>query len=260
MLLLTLPWSGWLLVAAPRAVRTLTGTRARLSEVDWLMLLWLATIVVFFSLPHSKLIGYVLPALPPLAYFIARALQAVGAGSAVRRTTAGVAVVCCLAALVAAGTLGKSPGHALRLPAGERPAPQDQVLMLGDYWYGLPLYWRLTQPVRVVADWRQRTATASDNWQKEFHDAGQFEPALRDRLLLDIEGLHRALCAAPTTWVLGPPTMLDPASPWRLTTPALATARPLASSSDVALWRIDRDALRAAGYCPETPTSGSPRK
>jgi 4-amino-4-deoxy-L-arabinose transferase-like glycosyltransferase len=39
-----------------------------------LMLVWMFGILVFFSLPNSKLVGYILPALPPLAFLIADAL------------------------------------------------------------------------------------------------------------------------------------------------------------------------------------------
>jgi 4-amino-4-deoxy-L-arabinose transferase-like glycosyltransferase len=34
------------------------------------MLSWLAVVLVFFSIPTSKLVGYVIAVLPPLAWFI----------------------------------------------------------------------------------------------------------------------------------------------------------------------------------------------
>lgn len=64
---LTLPWSLWM-----------GGTLRRgfwgAEDVDGLrrlMLIWLVVVVGFFSLPSSKLIGYILPAVPALAFLIA---------------------------------------------------------------------------------------------------------------------------------------------------------------------------------------------
>jgi 4-amino-4-deoxy-L-arabinose transferase-like glycosyltransferase len=41
-----------------------------------LMWVWLAAIVGFFSLPNSKLVGYVLPAAAPFAFLLAQRWQA----------------------------------------------------------------------------------------------------------------------------------------------------------------------------------------
>ena len=40
------------------------------APVRQLMWLWLAVVTVFFSLPQSKLVGYILPAAVPLAFLI----------------------------------------------------------------------------------------------------------------------------------------------------------------------------------------------
>src|SRR5207244_1142341 len=64
----TLPWSAWL------------GARARLwarrPRDAGLMLWWVVAIVGFFSVPSSKLVGYVLPALAPWCTLAAFALRA----------------------------------------------------------------------------------------------------------------------------------------------------------------------------------------
>ncbi len=65
------PWSGLLVPA-------LAGLRARASRTDLLLVLWFALPVVFFSLAGSKLPGYVLPALPPLAILMGRAAVRLG--------------------------------------------------------------------------------------------------------------------------------------------------------------------------------------
>ena len=60
------PWSGLSLPA-------LFGLRPRESRHDLFVLLWLALPFVFFSLAGSKLPGYILPCVPPLAIFMGRA-------------------------------------------------------------------------------------------------------------------------------------------------------------------------------------------
>jgi 4-amino-4-deoxy-L-arabinose transferase-like glycosyltransferase len=94
------PWSGLLLPA-------LATTRPRRERLDLFLLLWLLLPLAFFSLAGSKLPGYVLPCLPPLALLMGRAAARFAAGEdegpawAGRRATAVAGLV--LASLVAAG-------------------------------------------------------------------------------------------------------------------------------------------------------------
>ena len=60
------PWSGLALPAVSRLA-------PRESRADLFLLLWLALPLVFFSLAGSKLPGYVLPCVPPLAILMGRA-------------------------------------------------------------------------------------------------------------------------------------------------------------------------------------------
>jgi len=60
------PWSGLVLPG-------LAALRARTSRADLFVLLWLVAPLVFFSAAGSKLPGYVLPCLPPLALAMGRA-------------------------------------------------------------------------------------------------------------------------------------------------------------------------------------------
>jgi len=60
------PWSGLVLPG-------LAGLAPRRSRTDLFVLAWLAVPLVFFSLAGSKLPGYILPCLPPLALLMGRA-------------------------------------------------------------------------------------------------------------------------------------------------------------------------------------------
>ncbi len=62
------PWSGL-------AVPALAGLRPRISRADLFVLLWLGLPLLFFSLAGSKLPGYILPCVPPLAILMGRAAE-----------------------------------------------------------------------------------------------------------------------------------------------------------------------------------------
>ena len=70
-----LPW----VLCLPGAAIDACGPRSRGQAADWrasvLLLLWLASPVVLFSIPTGKLFGYVLPALPAAALLIGRYLS-----------------------------------------------------------------------------------------------------------------------------------------------------------------------------------------
>jgi 4-amino-4-deoxy-L-arabinose transferase-like glycosyltransferase len=105
------PWSVLLPAAAIAAWRD----RARWTSADRLFAVWTAVVVVFFSLSHSKLAGYVLTAVVALSALTARLLASAledRAGRAARTLLRGA-----VAAAVLYGFLG-----AVLLLAGWRPA------------------------------------------------------------------------------------------------------------------------------------------
>lgn len=71
MLLLSLPWP----LLVPRAGLWKSWLEKMGRELTLLMLIWLAAVVGFFSIPQSKLVGYILPAMPPFAIMLAIAVQ-----------------------------------------------------------------------------------------------------------------------------------------------------------------------------------------
>lgn len=230
---LTLPWVAWLPWAARRR-----PARAASADIDGLMLVWFVTIIVFFSIPRSKLIGYVLPALPPLAYFVARAMArtwpaARGLGKPAA-WTAGLAALSCVLAVLAADRFGTPAGARLRLPAGLSVGAQDQVLMLDDYRYEIPFYWQLRQPMLVASDWSDPGLPLRDNWRKELSDAARFDPAAAGRILVPARQVAAALCVPRVSWLLGSPAA---ASAW----PWLADRRrfvEVAREKDLVAWRF----------------------
>lgn len=230
LVLLTLPWVGWLAVG-PRK-----QWQARLSDIDWLMLVWLVVIVAFFSLPRSKLIGYVLPALPPVAYFVARALQMRPSGPASQkrlRWTAGVAASICVLAVAAAEHFATPPGARLRLPIGAEVSHDDQILMLDAYMYEIPFYWHLRRPVMVLSDWDAPGIAQRDNWRKEMSDAAHFDPDKGRAVLIRPAAVKSSLCVTHATWVIGPHSAAQ-SWPW-LADPRFVL---MAQNKELAAWRF----------------------
>ena len=190
--------------------------------------------MAFFSVPRSKLIGYVLPALPPLAYLIAqRALagRPLEAQLPRLRAMALAAAAVCVACLMAIVAYAPPPGARLRLPAELAAAPGDQVVMLDSYTYELPFYWRLRNPVLVSADWKAAGDEGRDNWHKELLDAARFDPARAAATLVERSRLASTLCSPRTSWLVGP-------SNAQLATPWLARAQLVAFNKRIAVWRF----------------------
>jgi 4-amino-4-deoxy-L-arabinose transferase-like glycosyltransferase len=248
--LVTLPWWPWLL-GLVRQRGAGDGTRRSLRL---LMIVWVLVVLVFFSLPASKLVGYILPALPPLAWLAADGFALRAPSRAARRAWA------LIAALLAALSVATVAVLAFEATGSSRPLAQalaqqrragEPVLAIDSYPFDLAFYAGLREPLVVVGDWSDPQLRQRDDWRKELADAGDFAPAAtRERALVARASLALRLCEAPLTWVVAPrdaPKLL----------PVLADARPVAVSRDLGLWAVRRDAALLPG-CRERPSDGSP--
>jgi len=195
-----LPWTGWLWPALRGAVAALKSRTAAVPQLG-LYLWWVLAIVGFFSLPSSKLVGYVLPALAPMAALLALVL--VQRPLALRR--AGIAAAVLGVGLVAA-LAWKAPGSnaVLGRALKAQMAPGDRVVFVEKYFYDLPFYARLREPVLVVSDWADPKLPLGDDWRKELFDAARFAPDLGQRLLWPRERLAAILCHPGTVWFVAP--------------------------------------------------------
>jgi 4-amino-4-deoxy-L-arabinose transferase-like glycosyltransferase len=115
-----LPWTPLLPAALARAWRAFRADRVA-GRTDLLLLAWPALVVVFFSIPESKIAGYALPALPPLALLVGRELDAVLGGEASARR--GLQIAAAAMALFGVA-LAAAPFVVTRLP---RPLPPLSV-------------------------------------------------------------------------------------------------------------------------------------
>jgi len=88
----TLPWTPLVVRAIPRAVRERGSMDHGGLNIDLLLVVWAATVFLFFSLSSSKLPAYVLPALPPLVLLAARRAGELDAKTLIRDTLLGGAL------------------------------------------------------------------------------------------------------------------------------------------------------------------------
>lgn len=230
--LCSLPAVLWLRGAFARGYFTAPGVQG---AVRLLMLLALALVLLFFSLPKSKLLGYILPAVPPLAWLIADASTRVGESPARRRRwwltlACGAALGLALVVGLAVDQRHSTRGLGLALRAQHHDG--EPVFMLRGYWYDVPFYARLREPVFDVDDWGDPAIARSDNWRKEVADAGEFDPARAGRLLLQPQALPAALCRAGVAWVIGTEqSAADLGLP--------VQARALYTARGLTLWRVE---------------------
>ena len=199
-----------------------------------LMLCWLALPVLFFSLPQSKLLGYVLPAVPPLAWLAADGWAQARAStrrpwwiSAALGTALSLAVVIGLAVKPPHGERELARALAAHLQAGQ------PVVMLEQYYFDLPFYAHLIEPSAIVDGWDDPALTGKDTWRKEVFDAGSFAPERARTLLIKPADLPALLCRSPVSWVIGSPAAV-------LRFPQLAQSSVLLSQRGVELMAVDR--------------------
>jgi len=252
LLLLSLPWLPWLYRLRPGTVTVAVDAQAR--QVRLLMVLWVLLVLLFFSIPKSKLLGYVLPAVPPLAALMAEGYAlSVWPSRRARRwwlATAGATSALSLAVVVG---LAIRPPNSLRDLAATLAAqrgPNDAVFMLGKYYYDVPFYARLASANPVVDDWQNAEANTHDNWHKELSDAARFAAPQAARVLVLPTSLPLALCSTPVAWLIGPASAAQQY-------PALQLTAVTASAQDIRLWRLDTKAAAvfSALGCEGTPSA-----
>jgi hypothetical protein len=242
------PWSIWLAAAGRSQWRG--GSEA--ASARRLMLVWAVAITLFFSMPRSKLVGYILPAVPPLVYLAADAAMALRANSArwasAWRIASLLAVVLCVAgAVLITWNVSRAQGDLARI-LRERAAPQDEVFALDEYRFGLLFEARLRKPVIVAADWSPQAVASRDNWRRELADAAAFAEH-REWLIEPAAVLPRA-CAAGVSWLVG---KTDVVSQFRW----LSRVEAVATKGEFTLWRLSSVSPTGQALCRGKPSANS---
>ena len=202
-------------------------------------------------MPQSKLIGYILPAVPALSWLMADAGWQVAASRKSRAWGYASLAVSALAGLAVVLALTVDQRYSARhmaLVLKAQRQPGELVYMVQEYVYDLPFYAGLDRHVRVVDDWHGPDVARHDNWRRELADAGVFDPALAGRVLMTPQELPEALCHNGVAWVVG-------AAQARELLPFLAGAEPVFSEHGQMLWRVDAR-HQAIPSCAGRPSGG----
>ena len=205
------PWLLFALAAGRRPHGGAPAAAPPVAQALWLLCwIWLVLVVLFFSVPGSKLVGYILPVLPPLAL-----LAALGWARVMRqrrhqhRIFLGLCLLDLVIALVLVTQVGRytsaarSEDLARVLACAARPT--DTVYVSGAYPYDLPFYAQTVRPMVVLEDWPARRRKPGDGWQQELLDAAGFAGDAA-RLLQAPEALVGAGRRPGGWWVVRTPT------------------------------------------------------
>jgi len=217
---LTLPTSLWIFFGR-RA--WLSEDRRRLALLLW----WIVAIVGFFSLPSSKLVGYVLPALAPWCLLLAMASMRFERR---RVLTLGVGAAVCVTAVAALAIKSPHSSKPVAKVLAQRIAPNDRVVFVDEVFFDLSYYVQLSRPAVIASDWASPDIPQRDNWRKELWDAARFDPQAAANVLWPLQRLPELSCGDTAAWfVLRPNNQALMAG--------VPGIQPVAASKDVLLMR-----------------------
>ena len=202
--LLLFPWVFFAL-GQVRRVTTMTITSAMGLDAAWWRLCWawVLAILVFFSIPNSKLIGYILPVMPPLALLAALGWQRTMAHRTLAgRVFAGICVLnigMALALVLKVGDITKtSRTQDVAAALACAAVPGDTVYVSDAYPYDLPFYAQTSKPLVVLENWPLLRKQVGDGWQRELFEGANFD-AQAAQVLQSIDVLADA-AQTPGNW------------------------------------------------------------
>ena len=163
-----LPWT----VASHGLWLGIVRKRPAGASLEALALIWLLVTVVFFSIPASKVVGYIFPALPAFAILVGPWI----ASRVDRLVTLGIGASLCVAGIAAA--LVFQPQGTLVTVAQIRHqiAPEDKVVFYNDYFFDAALTLDRTVPTYVLGDWSRPSIEMRDNVPRQLTEGREFDP------------------------------------------------------------------------------------
>lgn len=237
--LLTLPWAPLLFTRLARSASSNPVQR----NVVLLLWVWLVFIVLFFSIPQSKLIGYALPVLPALAALIADGLvrhrfwgKDSGKPCAV---IAVLAAILCLCSVWAISKSDDTSSYAMTQAYRQKAQPGEPLIFVNVYPFDFAFYSQLKSPVPVLGNWDPAIVNLRDSWRKELLDASFFDTSLGQQVLLADAALPGLLCQSSVTWLVTENKAKEK-------NPLLLSAERVAASETRALLRVSKDAAACA--------------
>ena len=214
LVLLLFPWIFFVInQGIAQLIRLKSATNSIVKDGLVLCWIWLLAIMVFFSFPSSKIIGYAFPVMPPLALLAALgwegAMARLKLGARAQSRWFAALCVASLALAVAANFAAarftdkygaQDVAQALKA-AGSKPS--DTLYQLGNYAYDLPFYRQASQPMVVIQDWPEVRKRESDDWQNELLDGIDFDAASA-HVLQGPEVLAQINAQQGRVWLIAP--------------------------------------------------------
>jgi 4-amino-4-deoxy-L-arabinose transferase-like glycosyltransferase len=200
LLLLLFPWVFFAFAQIRnRSAMTLNTAWWRLCWV------WILVILVFFSIPHSKLVGYILPVMPPLAFLAALGWQqSMAHRSWASRWFSGICLVNIMMALVivlkVGGVTQSSRTEDIAAVLACAAAPTDTIYVTGAYPYDLPFYAQFSKPMVILDNWPWLRQQAGDGWQRELFEGANFD-AVAAQVLQPLDILAQ-VAQTPGHWLV----------------------------------------------------------
>lgn len=193
------------------------------SQDPWIVLswVWLLAILLFFSIPKSKLMGYILPVLVPLAILIVHSWDRIAAGKAWRKF--GFSALCGISVFLALGANFLARHNSLKDASLDtahqlscRLKPSDMVYMVGAYPYDVPFSANLQKPLILIQDWDEARKHSTDDWRRTFFEGTNFDPATA-QILQSAQALDEAP-ADGSAWLVSPREyqMAQPNNAWHV--------------------------------------------
>ena len=179
--LLLFPWVFFAFGQVRRVTATTLASAIGMPTAWWqLCWVWVLAILTFFSIPHSKLIGYILPVIPPLALLSALGWERLMAHrQKANKVFAGVCVMNLGLALALALEVGDvtrtSRTQDLALVLACAAQPEDTVFVSDAYPYDLPFYAQTSKPMQVLGNWPELRKQVGDGWQRELFEGADFD-------------------------------------------------------------------------------------
>ena len=187
LVLLLFPWVFFALNQVRRigSARSLAEPAAALPvpiDPTWWRLCWTWSVVilVFFSISNSKLVGYMLPVMPPLALLAALGWERTMAH---RRFADKLFAALCLLNIGIAVILMLKVGDVTRNGRAQDVAqalacaaqPSDTVYVADAFPYDVPFYAQTSRPLVVLAEWTELRQRTGDGWQRELFEGADFD-------------------------------------------------------------------------------------
>lgn len=177
MLLLFFPWLFLVLAQVGRAAQVNPSVDRRVFALAWV---WVVAIAVFFSIPRSKLVGYILPVMPPLALLAAWGWERVlGPWRHAAKLWASLVALALSVAVVTNFMVESVTRDRYTIDIAPTLAcmkqPGDTIVLAGGYPYDLPFLIRAEKQMVVVQDWPTLRKTTGDNWRRELFEGADFD-------------------------------------------------------------------------------------